>query len=674
MNADNRQALMAAVLAATEGQGVVESATPIGFFESEVELFWPLILTELGLPPYFPLRLRPETEQWLARQQWGDQRLDRCGQIERSSRDRWVRNCLDLLQLAAYAGLPLAQIPTRLAEGFADRGIEPALWTLLGEMIQDWSDWCLGHGLLTYGVLTDLYQRVLLPHPQYQQRLAGRFAAIYADDLDNYPAIARQFLSLCQEREIPVVWTYNPKGGVRLGLGADPDYLGALGGYTQPVLLKESVNSFANEAWKAFEGILLGQGGTPPAGVVALQTRTRGQLLRATAEAIADAIERQEVEPHEVAIIGPGVDDLARYVLIDILQGRGAGGIPVEPLREQRPLNSLALVRSLLTLLALIFPGLGDRVDQSQVAEMLVTLTAAPVGVGQMARRASEQVADGAMLESFAREGIDPVRAGLLADYCFRPDVNQPTLLAAQVYRRWDRLGDGVVRAYTQLCDWIQAQRQALQAENAPTPVMIFEAAIQRFCEPERLRFDQLALLREFQETAVHFWQVCDRLTPYPTPEQASTAVGEFIELLRHGTISGNPNPVSQWAKSRSGMARSGVIIATAYQYRIARMSHRWHFWLDVGSPLWQTGSTIDLWGAPLFLQGAMVSDRRLAITGDASKGVTPNNEEQLQRQVYDLVHRVEERLYLCHSDLSVSGQEQMGALLPLVDAAALLE
>ena len=36
-----------------------------------------------------------------------------------------------------------------------------------------------------------------------------------------------------------------------------------------------------------------------------------------------------------------------------------------------------------------------------------------------------------------------------------------------------------------------------------------------------------------------------------------------------------------------------------------------------------------------------------------------------------DLLNRVEERIYLCHSDLAVSGQEQVGPLLPLVDAAS---
>ncbi|NJO71697.1 MAG: hypothetical protein HC825_08455, partial [Oscillatoriales cyanobacterium RM1_1_9] len=45
----------------------------------------------------------------------------------------------------------------------------------------------------------------------------------------------------------------------------------------------------------------------------------------------------------------------------------------------------------------------------------------------------------------------------------------------------------------------------------------------------------------------------------------------------------------------------------------------------------------------------------------------TGANLQRLRRVLLDLLSRVRDRLYLCHSDLAVSGHEQLGPLLPLV-------
>ena len=44
-------------------------------------------------------------------------------------------------------------------------------------------------------------------------------------------------------------------------------------------------------------------------------------------------------------------------------------------------------------------------------------------------------------------------------------------------------------------------------------------------------------------------------------------------------------------------------------------------------------------------------------------------HEARLERILRDLLGRTTERLYLCHSELALNGQEQMGPLLGLVSA-----
>ena len=58
----------------------------------------------------------------------------------------------------------------------------------MGELLLLWRKWCLERGLLTYGLIYELYWRYLLPNPKYQQHLTNRYQAVFADDVDDYPS------------------------------------------------------------------------------------------------------------------------------------------------------------------------------------------------------------------------------------------------------------------------------------------------------------------------------------------------------------------------------------------------------------------------------------------------------------------------------------------------------
>lgn len=105
------------------------------------------------------------------------------------------------------------------------------------------------------------------------------------------------------------------------------------------------------------------------------------------------------------------------------------------------------------------------------------------------------------------------------------------------------------------------------------------------------------------------------------------------------------------------------VTLATIFQYRASRRFHRWQFWLDAGSPLWSKGGAATLFGAPLFLKDWSGEPIREQDTQVA-------DEQRLRRILLDLLGRVGERVYLCHSELATNGQEQSGPLLPLVNAS----
>lgn len=659
-NADNRSILSRRVAEQLKGRGSIKSTTPLAFFEAEVQLFWPLVIQQLDLRGYFPYRLRPETEQALALRLWGEDLIKRFQQLDGASLDRWVRRVLDLIQLAASSGTPFTDLAARLKTGTADLKLLPEpLADDVQQMALQWRDWCLPRGVLTYGLITDLFWQYVLPHPVYRSQIPQRFAAIAADDVENYPAIARSFFETALDLGLPSIFTYSELGGIRDGLGADAAYLLGLRQRCTEIVLPSSAGlAEAARGSIADMPLALQQASAQHQQFYALKTTARFELLQAVAQQVADSIHGGEILPHEVAILGPGLDPLARYGIIETLQ---RSGIAVESLRDQRPIQSTAMVRSLLTLLALVYPGLGHLLDTEQIAEMLVALS----GV-----RSSSHGPEG-------NGAIDPVRAGLLADYCFRPHPDRPELLPLEVYSRWDRLGHSTAKAYETLRQWIAQQqgdlkggggaRDPAQGYSAAyltlNPVFVLDRAIQTFLMPRPLTVDRLAVLRELIETAQHYWEVDARLRKmeqtWPT---LSETVSSFIQLLQRGVVTANPYPTTL-----AQQARSSVILATTFQYLNARLNHRWQFWLDAGSQLWQYSGDLELWGAPLFLNANLEK-----LPAPVERAQDPN--ALLRNTLLNVLGRVQNRVYLCHSELAINGQPQMGPLMPWIDLALPLE
>jgi hypothetical protein len=629
----NRSALQDHLTLVSQAKLPFRHTTPLGFLEDEVKLFWALLVEQLNLTPQFPLRLRPETEQELAMQLWAPQLATIDGWAAPRIA-RFVRQILDLMQLITLSHQRIKYLPDLLRQAIGPTSIElPLDYDTIAQMLLDWRQWCLDRGLLTYSVIVDLYGQYLLADPTYLKLLSERYQVVLADNVDEYPAITRSLFETFLHSGGQGVFTFNPAGAVRLGLGADPDYMADLRHECEVVELEPLVDRSIADDLSAQVLALVNNPMTlnplPPA-IQVIQTTSRAQLIRKTAETIITAVQSGAIKPEEIAIVGPGLDAISRYALSEILSKKG---IAIELLNDQRPLASSPITRSILTLLALIYPNLGRLAQRDAVAEMLVTLT---------------------------HGTIDPVRAGLLADNCFEPAVETPQLLPSNSFARWDRLGFAICERYEAVRQWIEQRRAA----EAVLPIVTIDQIIQQFffsptdiAPTQDLSFEQLSVLREIMETAQHYWELHDRLqTLDQTPTDHSATVENFIQLLRNGTVTANPLPFQPIVQP------SAITLATVFQYRSSRRHHRWQFWFDAGSSRWLSG--IDsLFGAPFFLQS--YSGEPWTIDHQETM-----NHDRLDRILQDLLGRSTERICLCYSDLATNGQEQNGALMSLVNAA----
>ncbi len=648
-NDDSKRNLAERLTVATQGKCSITAKTTIGFIQDEVLLFYPLLIEQLKLPAYLPLRLRPETEQELATKLW-QPALERLNWREIApSEYRFVRRTLDLLQLAAYSCTPLEEMPQLLAQGFGVELDAAPIYRGVESLAAEWRDWCLDRGLLTYGIMTELYWRHLLPNPEYQRHLRDRYWGLIADDVDDYPAIGRDICEWLLAAGVLAAFSYNPDGMVRLGLSADPTYLLGLKSRCHPtqIIYLDPVEPplFTDRQTNSPTIDLIVRAAIDPGTLLILpdrvrsiETRTRGEMLKQTAAVAIEQINSGKVQPGEIAIIAPGLDAISRYTIVEMFDRHQ---IPIESLNAQRPLNSDPGVRALLNLMALTYPGLGQLIGRDEIADLLVTLSEHHQHI------ASPQP-----------PAIDPVRAGLLADYCYAPSLSQPRLLPYSNFPRWDRLGSAATRAYERILAWVERVQQ-----QQPLPLNLLTDAIGYFFEQgSYLPFDRLSALRELMETAQHYWQVAER-THRPTEytQSAHQITAQFILLLRQGTVSANPYPIRQLQTHHQAVTLSNI-----FQYRASKKSHPYHFWLDVGSSLWAEGGAATLYGANLFLKDRLDRPWTEADTETSDK-------HRLERILRDLLQRVTQRLYLCNSDLAINGQEQMGALLTLVHSVPLL-
>jgi hypothetical protein len=621
------------------GDRPIRTTTPIGFIQEEVELYWPLITQQLGLTARWPLRLRPETEQELATRLW-QPRLE-SGELALVGVKPYfvVRRTLDLMLLVALEGLPLDDVAERLEPGLVE--LAPGWGLQVQAALEQWRNYCWQRGLLSYGLAADLFSQVLLPLPQYQKQLVERYTLLLADDVDEYPALLAHLFEGCRSGGCSIRLSFNPQGGVRAARGADPAAFLRLKTQAQVILLPPPpslgtpwgttlVTLLSSEDWWAGELKAL-----HAAPFRTLETLSRAQLLRQVVVAVERILSQAEGSPGEIAILLPGLDAIARYTLLTLLRHRQ---IPVRLLAEQRSLNQSAWVRALLTLLSLIYPNLGLLLGRDQVAEMLSVLTQGDHG-----------------------NGIDPVRAGLLADVCYVPHPQQPQLLPYQAFPRWDRLGAIAATAYEQLQLWMTD----LQAQSLPTPPEVLAGAIARWAlarprpmahasvSPE-LPPEELRALRALAEALDHFWQVQQRIGITDPSQQ----LAEFIQVLRQGTVTADPAPENRWIP-----APPAVCIATLYQYRTAHLQHRWQFWIDAGSDLW-------LKSQPAFFGGSLLlsSDQGQPLT---VARLTQEERQRLYTCLEDLLSRCQQQVIFCHSELSLSGQEQFGPLLPVIQGLA---
>jgi hypothetical protein len=193
-----------------------------------------------------------------------------------------------------------------------------------------------------------------------------------------------------------------------------------------------------------------------------------------------------------------------------------------------------------------VYPHLGHLADADSVAEMLVVLSQRPQ---------SPDVAPW-----FDTVQIDPVRAELLVDHCFAPQLDRPQLLPVECFERWYRLGYKATQCYNHLRQWIAQQQEQHQQRLIPGVVGFLDRAIQTFYGGgHHLPADQLTALRELVETAQQYWTVDDQLRQ----REPRTPRGQASSIRLRGQSPGTPFATAEMQATSPLMRATTTMLIT---------------------------------------------------------------------------------------------------------------
>jgi hypothetical protein len=640
--------------------GEVTVATVGGLARRMIALFWPLVAGRAGFgrPEREPTFLTLETAQYY---------MDRvvapyveAGYFDGLSirRGRLVSQIIDNLNKAATIGFPHTDVADRLKRAWGGESARKRMYDQAQACASAFRAFCLQHNLLDFSLQFEVFFEHLLAEPAGRDYVFGRYRHLIVDNVEEDTPRAhdllRQWLPQCETALIVM----DRQAGYRAFLGADARGAAELKWACQDWLTLERshvmsphVAALGRELVASLGGDVTrelldwapqGPGPETPEPRTALRfdpARFQPQMLDWVADRVADLVHRERVPPDEIVILAPYLGDALRFSLSAALSARE---VPVRSHRPSRALRDEPATRCLLTLAALAHPAWRH----------------CP---------AAEDVAHALML---AVDGLDLVRARLLAEIVYRPREGCPALTT------FDQIETGVQqrisfvlgRRYDRLRDWL-----ARYAEAGPLALDDFVSRL--FSEVLSQRgygfYGQLdggRVVSNLIESIGKFRQVvADTLEPGGSASRGAViAPGdaafapiplglEYVRLVERGVIAATY--VQSWQLETAG----AVLMAPAYTFMLINRPVDIQFWLDVGSNGWWERLYQPL-THPYVLRRDWPEGE---VWGDDREFAA--RQMALGRLILGLVRRCRRCVYLGIADLGEQGYEQRGPLLQAV-------
>jgi hypothetical protein len=617
--------------------GMVSLLTVGGLAQRMVDLFWPLVAAEAGFayPDDLPVFLTLETAQYymahLVRPLLDEGLFDSVT----IDRNRLYSQILDNLNKAAVAGFADSEIGERLKQAWVGEAGQLRIYDDVQACASRFREYCLAHNLLDFSLQLEVFWKYLWPLPACREYLQGTYRHLVYDNLEEDTPVSHDLVGEWLPHLDSALLIYDQGAGLRLFLGADPQ--NALQLKNLCPLHAKLEDSFVTAPQIAMlaRGLetQLGPGNSPqPPAVVdeeppGLELRSAlgfkaqrfyPQMLDWVADQIAELVHDEGVSPDEIVVLAPFLSDALRFSLATRLEARQ---VPARSHRPSRSLREESATQCLLTLAALAHPAWWQP-TRYDVAYALVQ----------------------------AIEGLDLVRAQILADIVYRGRDGDPSLASFEAIKpiAQERITFRLGGRYEHLRLWLEDYRQGPPEAFDHFLSRLFGELLSQPGYGFHASFDAGRVTATLIESVQKF-----RWVAGPVLEAEGIPIGrEYIEMVRQGVIA------AQYVQSWQTQPDGAVLLAPAYTFLMSNRPVDYQFWLDVGSRGWFERLYQPL-THPYVLSRRWTPGRVWTDVDEVQA-----SQEALHRLVLGLLRRCRWKVYLGLSEYSEQGYEQRGPLL----------
>jgi hypothetical protein len=356
-------------------------------------------------------------------------------------------------------------------------------------------------------------------------------------------------------------------------------------------------------------------------------------MLDWVAKEIAGLVHEQDVPPGEVVVLAPFLTDALRFSLMNRLERED---VPVRSHRPSRALREEPATQCLLTLAAVAHPQWGICPTRFDVAYALLQ----------------------------AIDGMDLVRAQLLAEIVYRIKENVPTLSSFDQINpdMQERITFVLGGRYEDLRTWIEEYIAAY----SPPPVgegtgegveldhflsRLFGEVLSQAGYGFHRNYDAGEVTANLIESAQKFrWVAGDS-----TIKEDKPLGQEYIEMVQDGVVA------AQYIHAWQLQPEDAVLLAPAYTFLMSNRPVDYQFWLNAGGRGWWERLYQPL-THPYVLSRHWPSGE---IWTDENEFET--RQDALYRLTLGLIRRCRRKIYLGLSELGEQGYEQQGPLLQAI-------
>jgi hypothetical protein len=610
--------------------GEVTPATLGGLARRMVDLFWPLAAEPAGFsqPDQPPRFLTLETAQYyMARIV---RPLLEQGYFESVTmdRNRLYSQILDNLNKSALVGFPPAEIGARLDAAWAGEAAQRRVYANAQDCANRFRAYCLEHNLLDFSLQLEVFANILWPQPAVRAWLTRAYRHLIYDNLEEDSPRAHDILREWLPDFESALLVYDEGGGYRKFLGADVDTGWALRdlcaeqtAWQESLVTTEPIarlnNALAAALQPEADSLLLPLAVeetdiSPADAFSVIQSRFYPELLDSIGTQTARLLD-EGLPPSEIVILAPYLSDALRFALMQRLEERG---IPARSHRPSRSLRDEPASHALLTLAMLAHPEWELRPPRFDVAY--------------------------ALMQSI--EGLDLVRAGLLAEITYRPrdfTLSPFEGLNAQAQERITYLHG---ERFSRLRDWLLFYREGQRLPLDHFLRKLFGEVLSQPGFGFHSNFDSVRVAASLVESVKKFRLALN--------QDIAELGREYIAMLHEGVLA------AQYLEGWSSQSTDAVLVAPAYTFLMMNRPVSVQIWLDAGSSGWYERLSQPL-THPYVLSRGWVPGR---VWTDADE--VEASREGMARLVSGLLHRCCAHLYIGISELGESGFEQRGELL----------